>query len=163
MLPTSFLERLTSVAQLRSFGLTVENRGTLRIPVNLKADAFCVSRDMIGKVVTARIKDVSAAGVGLLVSLKGGLPPEFVLGICPKGLDTHWMLCKTRRSSTFDGICTVIGASWEKILYPGQDIQPGLKVSTMLWLDVQGQTSPEDPFAEYLAQPPGPIHSAFRT
>lgn len=102
---------------------------------------------------SVRLKDISATGVALLVVAKGGLSGDFLLGICPKGLDTHWMLCCTRRTSSFDGICTVVGATWEKVLQPGQDIQPGNKLSSMLWLDVAGSITAEDPFTEYFARP----------
>lgn len=148
MLPSSFLARITSVAQPKSFGSHTENRSAVRVPVNVKCDALCIDRDRIGNVVAARLKDISASGVGMLVSIKSAVTEEFILGLCPKGLDTHWLLCRTRRTSNFDGICTIVGATWEKILIPGQDLQPGLKMATLSWLDTDGTSISQDPFLQ---------------
>jgi hypothetical protein len=148
MLPVPFLERITSSSVIKSFETGSERRKSVRVPMSYKGEFLTVDHDRIGDVCTVRLKDASVTGVGLLMPVRTKMTQEFVLGMCPKGHGTHWALCKVRRAEVFDGICLVIGASWERVLYPGQEIQPGMRVSSLLWLDVAGEEVVEDPYLE---------------
>jgi hypothetical protein len=138
LLPQTYLQRLTSCGPISSFDARGNKRSNTRVPVSLRGEVLCIDRDRTGAALAVRLRDLSCMGVGILMPAKGTVTAEFVLGVCVKGFDTHWMLCRTRRSATFDGICSVIGASFEKVLYPGQEIQPGQMISSLLWMDVEG-------------------------
>lgn len=156
-MPSSFLERISGSPGIKTFETGAERRTSVRVPLSYKGDFLTTDHDRIGDVYSARIKDVSVTGVGLLLAVETRVTAEFVLGMCPRGHGTHWLLCKVRRAEIFDGICLVVGASWEKVLYPGQEVQPGLKVSTLLWMNVTGEDTVADPFLETGAPAEGTI------
>lgn len=148
MLSESLLERMTNAGSVRSFGASNNRRGDVRVPVSIRAEGMPVEHDRIGAVTSVRIRDLSLTGVGLMVPARTRLTPEIVIGISPKGFDTHWLTVRVRRASVADGICALIGGTWNKILYPGQDVQPGMKMSSLLWVDSTAEGILVDPFLE---------------
>lgn len=154
MLPVGVLERISAVNSVRSFSRTNERREKIRIPVSLRAIAMPITGSRTGAPSPVRVKDVSACGLALLVQPGLRWTPEVVLAFTPqRGGDTYYLMARLRRSCIRDGVCIVLGASWEKVLHPGLEVRQGTDLSTLLWVDVAGDVEAEDPWAESNPRP----------
>lgn len=72
---------------------------------------------------------------------------EFLLRVEGPQDATYWMWCRCRRCNEVDRLSFTLGCTFLRLLYPGQDLKPGSNVVSALWLDVDGDGQPDDPYA----------------
>jgi hypothetical protein len=149
MLPATYLERLTQAMGVRMDRRASERRKASRIPASFRPEVFPVQSDRIEKPYQLRARDISASGVGIILTKELSGQKSIVLRVTRhNSMEELVMLCVLRRTFRLDSICLLGGVSFEKVLYPGQAIVPGQKVSDMLWADVSGEKPGDDPFEE---------------
>jgi hypothetical protein len=101
----------------------------------------------VGTPVVVRLREVSTGGASFLHSAKVRVGQEFLLRLEGRDGVRYWQWCRCRRCHALDNLTHLVGLTFLRILYPGQDMNVGSDAMSLLWLDVEGSTTPEDPFA----------------
>lgn len=136
MISSQLFSTLSSTAGLKLSRASSERRATVRVPCSIRTLAFPVFGDKAEAPVQVRVKDVSLGGVGVLFTTRVSLSNEFVLKFPAVGDDAHFLLCTMRRLSNYDGVCSVAGCAFLKLLAPGQRVERGTTLSMLVWEEV---------------------------
>ncbi len=146
MLPISYFERLSAAWQLRTYEANRERRGGVRVDMRGKAYMCQMSGQVASEGHTVKMREISRTGGSLLTQRRLRNGQEVLLRVRGRGDGTeYWMWCRCKRCSAIDDIF-IVGFTFLKLLYPGHSLAVGTRVSTLLWLDVEGDKVPEDPY-----------------
>lgn len=145
MLPKTVFEQLTRASGIRSDRGGDERRSGVRVPLRTIATTYRMDAGRVGDPMSVRIKDVSNTGVAMLTSGKSvQMGGEFLLRLQPPGGMAVWLWCALRRRTEYDRTCTVTTAVFMKLLLPGQGLSPGQEFAKSAWVDVEGETTPDE-------------------
>lgn len=136
MISTELFSSLTATAGLRISRASSERRGHIRVPCSVRTIAFSVFGDKAEAPVPVRVKDISHGGVGVLFTTQVSLSNEFVLKFPSGGEEAHFLLCTMRRLANYDGVCSVAGCAFLRLLASGQRIEQGTTLSMLVWEEV---------------------------
>jgi hypothetical protein len=125
-----------------------ERRAGLRLDVRLRAELCTMSGQAVTRVEKVRLREISQLGGSLMLGGKLKIGEQVLLRLHGRDGNCYWLWCQCRRCQTIDQLCTMLGVSWLRLLYPGQDVGIGTKPESLMWLDVQGTKLPDDPFQD---------------
>lgn len=152
MLPVTYFERISSAYQLKTFNSIRERRQGIRVDVRSRGYMCQLSQKAGGGMCVSapapiRVREMSCTGASLLHCQRMRVGQEFLLRIDGRDGVKYWQWVRCRRCAALDGLTFLTGLVFLRILYPGQDLSVGSDALSLLWLDVEGSATPEDPFA----------------
>ncbi|MFN4242909.1 MAG: hypothetical protein ACK4PI_06690 [Tepidisphaerales bacterium] len=147
MLPITLFERITAAYGLRTSLSPRERRGSVRVDIRGRALMCFIVGGMASTSCEVRLREISRSGLSILHDSRIRVGQELLLRLTTKDSNRFWLWCRCRRCNSADPLCNLVGMSISRVLLPGQDIKLGTDLNQLLWLDVEGEQTPEDPFA----------------
>lgn len=145
MLPVAYFERVVGAQRLKTFNANRERRVGLRVDLRLKGYACPLVGMTVADVYDVKVREISLSGGSMLQKQRMKVGQEFLLRIDARDGLRYWLWCKARRCNVLDDLIHLVGMNFVRVLYPGQDIQVGTNPSSLMWLDVEGAVTPDDP------------------
>src|SRR5258708_27685 len=109
MLPATYFNRLTHAMDVRTDARYSERRRAIRIPASFRPDYFPISSGVLLRPSRVRARDISTAGIGLLVPHDLPTSPAAVIRLQPGGgEELFFLLCAARRVTKIDGNWAVV-------------------------------------------------------
>lgn len=145
MLPGAYFDKLTHALGVRTDQRATERRKAIRVPASFRPEIYAVGEGRLSKAMRVRSRDISSTGLAVLAPKDLPRANQFVLDLKPgDGRERFVLLCKVRRTTKLDGMWTVVGLSFEGVLAPGQTVAPEVAVESLTWIDVSGNTVPDE-------------------
>lgn len=148
MLPVSYFERISGAWRTRMCSGSRERRKGVRVDMRISAAMHLFRSEVVGDAARCRLREISRKGGSLLTSAKARPGQDFVIVLSARSDGSEQALwCRTQRCLPADDLF-VVGFTFRKILCPDQALREGIRVDRLVWLDVDGDREPADPFLE---------------